>query len=61
ILAAMGLQREKAGRAASVTYLQIIFASLFQLVFLHVPISPLSAAGMTIILVAAVWVTVGKA
>ncbi|GAK64137.1 drug/metabolite transporter superfamily [Moesziomyces antarcticus] len=61
ILLAMGLQREKAGRAVSVTYLQIVYASLYQLVFLHVPIQPLSAIGMAVILVSAGWVAAAKA
>lgn len=60
ILLAMGLQREKAGRAVSVTYLQIVYASLYQLVFLHTPIQPLSAVGMVVILVSAGWVAAGK-
>ncbi|PWZ01633.1 hypothetical protein BCV70DRAFT_151021, partial [Testicularia cyperi] len=60
ILLAMGLQREKAGRAVSVTYLQIVYASIYQLVFLHIPIQPLSALGMTVILLAAGWVAAGK-
>lgn len=61
ILLAMGLQREKAGRAVSVTYLQIVYASLYQLVFLHVPIQPLSGLGMLIILVSAACVAAAKA
>ncbi|TKY87740.1 hypothetical protein EX895_003321 [Sporisorium graminicola] len=60
ILLAMGLQREKAGRAVSITYLQIVYASLYQLVFLHTPIQPLSAIGMVIILASAGWVAAGK-
>lgn len=60
ILLAMGLQREKAGRAVSVTYLQIVYASLYQLVFLHVPIQPLSGIGMVVILISAGWVAAGK-
>ena len=56
----MGLQREKAGRAVSVTYLQIVYASLYQLIFLHTPIQPLSGIGMVIILIAAGWVAAGK-
>ncbi|GAC98824.1 hypothetical protein PHSY_006419 [Pseudozyma hubeiensis SY62] len=60
ILLAMGLQREKAGRAVSVTYLQIVYATLYQLVFLHIPIQPLSAIGMVIILVSAGWVAAAK-
>ncbi|CDU23028.1 uncharacterized protein SPSC_01658 [Sporisorium scitamineum] len=60
ILLAMGLQREKAGRAVSITYLQIVYASLYQLVFLHIPIQPLSAIGIAIILVSAGWVAAGK-
>ncbi|CBQ70974.1 conserved hypothetical protein [Sporisorium reilianum SRZ2] len=60
ILLAMGLQREKAGRAVSITYLQIVYATLYQLVFLHIPIQPLSAIGMAIILVSAGWVAAGK-
>lgn len=57
----MGLQREKAGRAVSATYLQIVYASMYQLVFLHTPIQPLSAVGMVIILLSAGWVATGKA
>lgn len=60
ILLAMGLQREKAGRAVSVTYLQIVYATLYQLVFLHIPIQPLSAIGMVIILLSAGWIAAGK-
>ncbi|SPO25167.1 uncharacterized protein UTRI_02726_B [Ustilago trichophora] len=60
ILLAMGLQREKAGRAVSVTYLQIVYASLYQLIFLHTPIQPLSAIGMVVILISAGWVAAGK-
>lgn len=60
ILLAMGLQREKAGRAVSVTYLQIVYASLYQLVFLHTPIQPLSGVGMVVILVSAGWVAMAK-
>ncbi|KAJ1034986.1 hypothetical protein NDA18_000591 [Ustilago nuda] len=60
ILLAMGLQREKAARAVSLTYLQIVYASLYQLVFLHVPIQPLSGLGMLIILVSAAWVAAAK-
>lgn len=60
ILLAMGLQREKAGRAVSVTYLQIVYATLYQLVFLHIPIQPLSAIGMVVILISAGWVAAGK-
>lgn len=60
ILLAMGLQREKAGRAVSVTYLQIVYASLYQLAFLHTPIQPLSAVGMVVILISAGWVAAGK-
>jgi drug/metabolite transporter (DMT)-like permease len=57
----MGLQREKAGRAVSATYLQIVFASVYQLVFLHIPIQLLSGIGMVVILLAAGWVAAGKA
>ncbi|KAN0060061.1 hypothetical protein ACQY0O_008034 [Thecaphora frezii] len=60
ILLAMGLQREKAGRAVSATYLQIVFASFYQLFILHVPINFLSAVGMGIILSAAAWIAMGK-
>ncbi|EPQ30001.1 uncharacterized protein PFL1_02674 [Pseudozyma flocculosa PF-1] len=60
ILLAMGLQREKAGRASSTVYLQIVFASLYQLFILHVPINALSGVGMSIILAAAAWVAVAK-
>ncbi len=56
-LAALGLQREKAGRAASAVYLQIFFATLLQVAILHVPLEPLSILGSCIILTAAVCIS----
>ncbi|KDN35579.1 hypothetical protein K437DRAFT_230165 [Tilletiaria anomala UBC 951] len=59
-LAGMALQREKAGRAASAVYLQVVFATFFQVCLLHIPLEPLSALGASIILAAALYVTLLK-
>lgn len=44
LLAAMGLQREKGGRATVTVYTQAIWSSLYQVVFLHDAVSPSRAA-----------------
>ena len=59
-LAALGLQREEAGRATAAVYLQILFATVLQVTILHVPLQPLSALGSLIILAAAVYVSILK-
>ncbi|KAE8223126.1 hypothetical protein CF319_g3790 [Tilletia indica] len=60
ILAAMGLAREKAGRATVAVYLQAPISVFYQLVLLQSPLEPLSAVGSGIILLASIWVTMGK-
>ncbi|CAD6888323.1 unnamed protein product [Tilletia laevis] len=60
ILAAMGLAREKAGRATVAVYLQAPISVFYQLILLQTPLEPLSALGSGIILLASIWVTMGK-
>ncbi|KAL9938018.1 hypothetical protein V8E36_003563 [Tilletia maclaganii] len=60
ILAAMGLAREKAGRATVAVYLQAPITVLYQLLLLRTPLEPLSALGSGIILLASIWVTIAK-
>ncbi|CEH12020.1 Permease of the drug/metabolite transporter (DMT) superfamily [Ceraceosorus bombacis] len=52
----LGLQREKAGRAAVMSYLQIFFATTFQVLLLGTPLEPLSVAGACLILANGAWV-----
>lgn len=54
VFAALGLQKTTAGKAAATGYLQIVFATFFQLAFLHVPIAPLSLVGSLIIITSAI-------
>lgn len=56
----IGLQREAAGRAAVMSYLQIIFATLFQLVIIGTPLELLSVVGSVLILVNGAWVAASK-
>lgn len=60
VLQTLGLQRETAGRAAAMSYLQIIFATAFQLIILGTPLEPLSVFGSIFILVNGAWVASGK-
>jgi len=56
----MGLKRETAGRATLAIYLQIIFATILERIFLHFTPSILSVIGGVIILVSAVYVALSK-
>ncbi|KAK0547181.1 hypothetical protein OC845_004226 [Tilletia horrida] len=60
ILAAMGLAREKAGRATIAVYLQAPLSIMYQLILLHTPLEPLSLLGSSIVLLASIWVTLAK-
>lgn len=44
-----GLQLERAGAAASVNYVSVVFAFIFQVIFLHKPVSLWTAAGAALI------------
>ncbi|CAO1636007.1 unnamed protein product [Sympodiomycopsis kandeliae] len=59
-LAAMGLQREKGGRATVTVYTQAIWSTIYQVVFLREMIAPLSALGCLIILASAMIVALTK-
>ncbi|KAK0529489.1 hypothetical protein OC834_003672 [Tilletia horrida] len=60
IFAAMGLAREKAGRATVAVYLQAPLTVLYQITLLRTPLEPLSALGSGIILLASIWVSMSK-
>ncbi|CAO1621410.1 unnamed protein product [Parajaminaea phylloscopi] len=59
-LTAKGLQMCKGARATTISYTGAIWSSLFQVVFLHEPIAPLSALGCLIILSAALMLALNK-
>ena len=56
----LGLQRETAGRAASVTYIQILFATLWQMTVLHAGFDWLSAVGSAIIVSCGLWIAISQ-
>lgn len=56
----IGLQRETAGRAAMMSYLQIIFATTFQVVLLGTPLELLSILGSILVLANGAWVAAAK-
>lgn len=60
-LLAAGLQREKGGRAATMTYLQIVYALGFERLFWGTYPDLLSVSGSTLILGGAAWVALSKA
>ncbi|KAN0064415.1 hypothetical protein ACQY0O_002613 [Thecaphora frezii] len=56
----LGLQRETAARAATMSYLQIIFALLWQLTLFGTPLEWLSVVGSVLILANGAWVALSK-
>ncbi|KAJ9474681.1 putative membrane protein [Pseudozyma hubeiensis] len=56
----LGLQRESAGRAATMSYLQIIFALAWQLLLFGQVPDWVSIAGSLVILASGAWVALGK-
>ncbi|CAO1620050.1 unnamed protein product [Sympodiomycopsis kandeliae] len=56
----IGLQRETASRAAMMSYLQIIFATAFQVLLLGTPLEWLSVAGSVLVLANGAWVASAK-
>ncbi|EJF60876.1 hypothetical protein DICSQDRAFT_137097 [Dichomitus squalens LYAD-421 SS1] len=60
VLLTMGLQRETAGRGSIAVYGQIVFATLFERIFLHTTPSPLSILGTVIIVGSALYVVLTK-
>ncbi|PCH34639.1 DUF6-domain-containing protein [Wolfiporia cocos MD-104 SS10] len=60
ILMTMGLQREAAGRVTMAVYVQIIFATINDLIFFHSTPSLLSIIGTAIIMTSAIYVAVTK-
>lgn len=56
----LGLQRESAGRAATMSYLQIIFALFWQLVLFRSVPDSVSIAGSLVILASGAWVALSK-
>ncbi|SJX64358.1 uncharacterized protein SRS1_15000 [Sporisorium reilianum f. sp. reilianum] len=56
----LGLQRESAGRAATMSYLQIIFALTWQLLLFGSMPDSVSIAGSLIILASGAWVALGR-
>ncbi|RPD56854.1 hypothetical protein L226DRAFT_513609 [Lentinus tigrinus ALCF2SS1-7] len=60
VLLTMGLQRETAGRGSIAVYGQIVFATIFERVFLHTVPSPLSVVGTCIIIGSALYVALTK-
>ncbi|CAO1626704.1 unnamed protein product [Jaminaea pallidilutea] len=59
-LLARGLQLVKGARASTTMYTTIFWSTLFQLVFLGDPVSPLSAVGCLIILSSAFYIALSK-
>lgn len=57
----LGLQREKASRAACMSYLQIIFATAAQVTLLHAKLEVLSLVGSVLIVANGAWVASAKA
>ncbi|KAF5309361.1 hypothetical protein D9611_013998 [Ephemerocybe angulata] len=60
ILLTMGLQRETAGRGTMAVYIQIVFATILQRIFLHSTPPPLSILGTVIIIAAALYTALSK-
>ncbi|KAF6756683.1 integral membrane protein DUF6 [Ephemerocybe angulata] len=60
ILLTMGLQRETAGRGTMAVYIQIVFATILQKIFLHSTPPPLSILGTLIIITAALYTALSK-
>ncbi|CCM00212.1 uncharacterized protein FIBRA_02240 [Fibroporia radiculosa] len=60
ILMTMGLQRETAGRGTMAVYVQIIFATINDIVFFHSTPSILSLIGTVIIMTSAIYVAITK-
>ncbi|CAO1620477.1 unnamed protein product [Jaminaea pallidilutea] len=56
----VGLQRETAGRAATMSYLQILFATAFQVLVVGTPLEFLSILGSVLILANGAWVASTK-
>lgn len=56
----LGLQRESAGRAATMSYLQIIFALFWQLLLFGSVPDSISIAGSLVILASGAWVALSK-
>lgn len=56
----LGLQRETAGRAAMMSYMQIIFATAFQVLLLGTPLEPLGVVGSLLVLANGAWVASAK-
>lgn len=56
----LGLQRESAARAATMSYLQIIFATFFQVVIIGSGLEFLSVIGSILILANGAWVAASK-
>ncbi|EPQ27913.1 uncharacterized protein PFL1_04657 [Pseudozyma flocculosa PF-1] len=56
----LGLQRETAARAATMSYLQIIFALFWQLALFGTPLEWLSVVGSVLILANGAWVALAK-
>lgn len=56
----LGLQRESAARAATMSYLQIIFATFFQVVIIGTSLEFLSVVGSVLILANGAWVAASK-
>ncbi|KXJ89073.1 hypothetical protein Micbo1qcDRAFT_150298 [Microdochium bolleyi] len=55
-----GLQREKAGRATNLTYLQLVFALAVERVIWGTTPPPISLAGSVLIIAAAIWISLQK-
>ncbi|KAI0072257.1 hypothetical protein K474DRAFT_1711774 [Panus rudis PR-1116 ss-1] len=60
ILLVMGLQRETAGRGTMALYIQIVFATIFDVIFFHTFPSPLSILGSIIIMGTAIYVAIPR-
>lgn len=60
ILMTMGLQRESAGRGTMAVYIQIIFATMNDIVFFHSTPTLLSILGTVIIMTSAIYVALSK-